>query len=461
MAEQKSSEFISYAERVELLLTQFKQEQDRYSQQLLTAFIKNQTTEELLKSQISTIQTALNKLYDISLSDDDDKKVNELLAQIASATDVSTYKQLKDKIIEFYNFKYEPTLFMIQNSRGSLPSTKPKVPTKISVEIPKGIPIEKPKRKIYVVAVSKDLSPKTDVSPGEIFIHPTNMIYLVTMSTQKTKNPITANLKSAMTKLFEYLNTQTDINEVLILLPNTDSDTFKTYNGFKAVAKDTLSTLISEHNINKLKIKYIEQLPSDTTMSISSTSSAVPAVHVVIKPPVIPLTSPAVPVVKPPVPAVVSNVKEEVGDLFTIQRDHPDVCVFAHCIANDKALGKGIALEFARRYPGLRESLQEETDSKVGTVIIRSIGGNMYIANLITKPKSSVKPTSESIYLKNLESALNEMYATLENEAKTCKTVAMPRIGAGLDGMDWNKVLELIKRVTPMDFTVYIRTPAS
>lgn len=168
----------------------------------------------------------------------------------------------------------------------------------------------------------------------------------------------------------------------------------------------------------------------------------------------------------------VNHIIEEPGDLFQIYQEHPDVNVLVHCIANDKALGKGIAKTFCQKYPGLKETLQEFTDSKIGDAIILSIGApfhnlnqsgrpvsrlipDLYIGNLITKPVSTRKLQPEQ-YLSTLKIALQDLYRQLL-QMPDHRIIAMPKIGSGLDGMEWSEVLKILKEITPSVFTVYIR----
>lgn len=107
----------------------------------------------------------------------------------------------------------------------------------------------------------------------------------------------------------------------------------------------------------------------------------------------------------------------------------------AHCIASDLRMGAGIAVEMQKKF-GLRGKLRATGFSlKAPTCVF--IGG---VFNLITKRKSSSKPTYESMRV-----ALCCMRKCAESAGVS--TIAMPRIGCGLDRLSWPKVRELIKDV--------------
>jgi hypothetical protein len=116
--------------------------------------------------------------------------------------------------------------------------------------------------------------------------------------------------------------------------------------------------------------------------------------------------------------------------------DMPHGYCFAHCISNDFALAAGIALEFNRRY-NMSERLKSVA-SEVNLVGEAVKIDNVY--NLITKDKCYLKPTYES-----LRDALEDMAEQIVDDG--VKYLAMPKIGAGLDKLNWNIVFSIIKDV--------------
>ena len=126
-------------------------------------------------------------------------------------------------------------------------------------------------------------------------------------------------------------------------------------------------------------------------------------------------------------------------DLFNIHDAH----ALAHCISADFALGKGIAVEFAERF-NMKKLLQSGYTDYVNVCHRKRIEGDCIwmngILNRVTKERYFHKPTYRS-----MEAALLEMRGICE--ALNIKRVAMPRIGCGLDGLKWDKVLEVIEGV--------------
>jgi len=136
------------------------------------------------------------------------------------------------------------------------------------------------------------------------------------------------------------------------------------------------------------------------------------------------------------------------GDLFTSKNS------LAHCISKDFKLGAGIAKTFRRKY--IKEILKarnemidiEKSLVDVGKCLVADVG-SCYVFNLITKKFYYEKPT-----LKSMESALENMFA--KAETINVETIAMPRIGCGLDRLKWNDVEKLIiKHQGNIDVAVY------
>ena len=135
------------------------------------------------------------------------------------------------------------------------------------------------------------------------------------------------------------------------------------------------------------------------------------------------------------------------GDLFSA----PPSSSLAHCISKDCRLGKGIAKLFKQKYGRIDELMRMGT--QVGGVSPLRIGpiGSKFVYNLVTKEKYYQKPTYDSLK-KSLEAMRDH---AVQHHVKE---VAMPKIGCGLDQLDWPKVLETIKDVfgeTPIHVRVY------
>ena len=131
--------------------------------------------------------------------------------------------------------------------------------------------------------------------------------------------------------------------------------------------------------------------------------------------------------------------REEKRDLFSV----PDDYYLAHCISADFAMGKGIVVEFNRRfdmknklrahYPNYLDQWQREK-KRSGCIL----AGRVF--NLITKERYFQKPTYET-----LRGALECMKALCVQ--KGVRRAAMPVIGCGLDRLAWEQVSAVIQDV--------------
>ncbi|KAM6333556.1 ADP-ribose glycohydrolase OARD1 isoform 2-T3 [Alca torda] len=136
------------------------------------------------------------------------------------------------------------------------------------------------------------------------------------------------------------------------------------------------------------------------------------------------------------------------GDLFSC----PQTDALAHCISEDCRMGAGIAVLFKKKFGGVQELLDQQKKTGEVAVLQRE---DRYIYYLITKKKVSHKPTYDS-----MRKSLEAMKAHCLNNGVT--DISMPRIGCGLDGLDWNKVSAILDQVfedTDIKITVYSLVP--
>lgn len=131
------------------------------------------------------------------------------------------------------------------------------------------------------------------------------------------------------------------------------------------------------------------------------------------------------------------NYIEVKKDLFTMPKEY----ALAHCIASDAVMGAGIAVEFNKRYPHMKQDIQlgkYEVSSVVGFKEEKT--GNQEIINLITKKKSYNKPTRV-----DFNQTLEMLKIYVENN--NIKKLAIPRIGSGLDKLNWHVTSKQIKHL--------------
>lgn len=142
--------------------------------------------------------------------------------------------------------------------------------------------------------------------------------------------------------------------------------------------------------------------------------------------------------------------KEVNGNLF----DAPKEYYLAHCISADFGMGKGIVVEFNNRYD-MKNKLQARFPNYLSWYNRVNIGGDCLLEgkvfNLITKEHYWDKPT-----LQTMKKALMKMRHLCLKE--NVFYLAMPKIGAGLDRLNWNDVSKLLQEVfkdTDIDVVVY------
>ena len=144
-------------------------------------------------------------------------------------------------------------------------------------------------------------------------------------------------------------------------------------------------------------------------------------------------------------------VLERHGDLF----DAPEPAL-AHGCNCAGAMGKGIAVEFRQRWPDMFDHYRElcqHGEFNPGDLFVWTAADRV-IFNLGTQRTWRTKATPTAV-----RHALERMvdYATEHG----IDTIAMPRIAAGLGGMNWHDVRAILDEVVPDDLTVTVYSPAN
>lgn len=137
------------------------------------------------------------------------------------------------------------------------------------------------------------------------------------------------------------------------------------------------------------------------------------------------------------------------GDLFS----HPGLQAIGHGCNAAGAMGAGIAVEFKRLWPDMYMAYRKlclDGAYKPGDVFLWQTPG-MVIFNLCTQESWRTKATLEAI-----ERSVSAMLVMAE-ERKLMR-VGLPRIGAGLGGLNWNEVKNSLSRVaesSPVTLVVF------
>lgn len=125
-------------------------------------------------------------------------------------------------------------------------------------------------------------------------------------------------------------------------------------------------------------------------------------------------------------------LKEEKRNLFDVD----DKYLLVHCISADYELGAGIAVQFQKRYH-LKQALKNTGNNKYPSCIFINP-----VFNLVTKQKYWHKPTYESFTM-----SLEIMRNMIVTQMPEVKYLAMPKIGCGLDGLQWGRAREIIQQL--------------
>lgn len=131
--------------------------------------------------------------------------------------------------------------------------------------------------------------------------------------------------------------------------------------------------------------------------------------------------------------------KEIKADLFTITDAY-----FMQCISADFKMGAGIAVEFNKRFNNKLKTCRSFPHyMQYYDKLLRARGDCILtdnVLNLVTKRRFFEKPT-----YKSMEEALHQAKEICVS--KGIKKIALPRIGCGLDKLDWTRVSQTIKDI--------------
>ena len=137
------------------------------------------------------------------------------------------------------------------------------------------------------------------------------------------------------------------------------------------------------------------------------------------------------------------NLIEIKGNLFA-EHYAKGEDVYVHCISSDFALGAGIAKTFREKFPIFVERKQEMVHkfprAKLSGLFSVATEGHI-IVNLVTKKNYWDKPTYNS-----METSLRSLRQYLMQRPHI-KRVLMPRIGCGLDRLEWSRVRVMIENI--------------
>ena len=120
------------------------------------------------------------------------------------------------------------------------------------------------------------------------------------------------------------------------------------------------------------------------------------------------------------------------GNLFNRKLEHPSE-YYVHCISRDYACGAGIAKEFNKRY---NLSLRLLDLPRTSCMVIDDV------ISLVTKSKYWQKPTYDS-----LRKTLVDLKELCGESLLNVKTLIMPKIGCGLDKLQWKNVKKMLKEI--------------
>jgi O-acetyl-ADP-ribose deacetylase (regulator of RNase III) len=141
------------------------------------------------------------------------------------------------------------------------------------------------------------------------------------------------------------------------------------------------------------------------------------------------------------------RLTEQTGDLFSCSES----ASLAHCVSECLAMGKGIAVHFKKRFGRVAELKAQKGVIGGGAILPRPKQGSAFVYYLVTKARYFHKPTLAAV-----RQSCEWMRAHAVAHGVRC--IALPRIGCGLDGLQWPDVKAVLVEVfgeTDIHIAVY------
>jgi O-acetyl-ADP-ribose deacetylase (regulator of RNase III) len=141
------------------------------------------------------------------------------------------------------------------------------------------------------------------------------------------------------------------------------------------------------------------------------------------------------------------SLSEVTGDLF-----ETDVPAIGHGCNTKGAMGAGIAVEFKRRYPDMYQEYKRRCSSgefSLGDVFVWEAVDRV-VYNLATQPRPGPSASVDAI-----RESVRKALADARGRGFT--EIAIPRLGAGLGGLQWEAVrhaLYEVSKASPVDLLV-------
>ena len=136
---------------------------------------------------------------------------------------------------------------------------------------------------------------------------------------------------------------------------------------------------------------------------------------------------------------MIHYIKE--GDIFSIE----EVTSYAHGCNCAGSMGRGIAVQFRKKFPRMYENYRQMCLKKTfrpGDVYDYD-HGNGHVYNLATQQHYCI--AGQLAKLEYIETSMETMM--LLAEKSSVQSIAMPKIGAGLGGLNWVEVKAIIEKV--------------
>ena len=114
------------------------------------------------------------------------------------------------------------------------------------------------------------------------------------------------------------------------------------------------------------------------------------------------------------------------------------------------AMGKGLALDFQKKYPGMNIAYKQDCNLglyKPGTCRLYHVGNGQWVANIASKDHWK-NPSKKEWVVEGIKNLVKELHAreSFSANGNHFHSIAIPKIGCGLGGLNWKDIRPLVIR---------------
>jgi len=147
------------------------------------------------------------------------------------------------------------------------------------------------------------------------------------------------------------------------------------------------------------------------------------------------------------------NIKYIKGDATLPQGE--GIKIICHICNNVGAWGAGFVMALSKKWHEPETYYRSMIEYKLGDVEFVSVEKEIFVANMIAQNDIQSNLSEDAKPPIRYYAVAEALYKANEFAKEHNGSLHMPRIGCGLAGGDWNKIEDMLRRITTVPVTIY------